>query len=455
MSLADFLTHQTDILDILYDGVVVVDQDGKVIYVNPANERITGIPPEQALGRYVTDVVPDSSLLEVLRTGEAQVGVRTKVGDKEIISNIVPIKKGGRILGGVSVFRDITEMINLSRELEKAQEMIRHLAVELKVTRGEDKGIVIGKNPQVQRLFQLALKAAAVSSNVLIRGESGTGKEVLARFIHDHSPRRHKPFIAVNCAAIPENLLESELFGYEEGAFTGARKGGKPGLFEVAGGGTIFLDEIGDMGLKLQARLLRVLQDREVKRLGGTETRRVDTRIIAATNQNLEDLLEKGQFRQDLYYRLNVISFHLPPLRERKEDIPALIGSFLRKLKERVGKEVKFIRPEALQLLLAYDYPGNIRELENIIEQAVVMSDSPTIGVEQLPPFLTRKGGEEEFCLTFPRGFPLLEEVEREVLKKALASFREKTAVARALGISRATLYRKLARYGLRDSDAK
>ncbi|MGE5591537.1 MAG: sigma-54 interaction domain-containing protein [Bacillota bacterium] len=440
----DMLQRGQGILDALYDGVVVVDDKGMIIYVNEAHARITGISREEAVGRHVTAVVPDTSLPAVITTGQPMVGVRTRVGGQEVISNIVPLRDGDSVVGGVSVFRDLSEVSALARELEKARTQLRHLKSELLLSRGEDRGLVIGRNPVMQDVFRVAHKAAQVGSSVLLLGESGTGKEVLARFIHAEGPRHDKPFMTVNCAAIPETLLESELFGYEEGAFTGARRGGKLGLFELAEGGTLFLDEIGDMSLPLQSKLLRALQGKEIKRLGGTASRLVDVRIIAATNQDLEALIEQGRFRRDLFYRLNVIPLRLPPLRQRREDLTLLVATVLAKVRVSTGKPLDGVSAEAMKALMAYDYPGNIRELENILEQAAVMTEGRVIGRDDLPERLRGRT---------PRSMPAaparMADRERQALLEALQAYPSKAEAARALGISRATLYRKLSHYGL------
>lgn len=304
----------------------------------------------------------------------------------------------------------------------------------------------------MQKVMKLAIKASRVNSNVLIQGESGTGKEVYARFIHRHSDRSDKPFVVVNCAAIPDQLLESELFGYEEGAFSGAKKGGRMGLFELADGGTLFLDEIGDMNLSLQPKVLRALQNGEIMRVGGTSVRHVDVRIIAATNKDLKSLVEKNKFREDLYYRLRVILLQLLPLRERKEDLHLFIENIITKTCKKLNTGKVDITPSAMKVLMNYHYPGNVREMENIIEQSVVMNEDDVIDVDDLPRYLVRSGEEEEnFRLFFSDSFPTLEEVEKEILIKALSRFKNKTDIAKVLNISRATLYRKLKKYNLSD----
>ena len=448
--LDELLKNGRAILDALHDGIVVADAAGTVVYVNDAHVRITGIPEEAALGRSVTDVVPDSSLPRVLETGEPLIGVKTRVGEHQVVSNIVPIIVDGTVIGGVSVFRDVTDVARLGKELARAHSHLHHLKRELKLSRGGEAGVVIGKNPAVQNVFRVALKAAQVTSTALIRGESGTGKEVLAHYIHENGPRSGSPFLTVNCAAIPEQLIESELFGYEEGAFTGARKGGRPGLFETADGGTVFLDEVGDMSLPLQAKLLRTLQSKEIKRVGGNRTITVDVRVLAATNKDLEDMIERGLFRRDLFYRLNVIPLTLPPLRQRREDLPLLVSAILGKIRASAGRPLECIAPDAMRILMAHDYPGNIRELENILEQAAVLAEKPVITAEDLPPGI---GGCAAPLVTNSAGagppWPRIKDRELEALREALERFSTRTEAARALGISRATLYRKMAKYGV------
>ncbi|MFO7173628.1 MAG: sigma 54-interacting transcriptional regulator [Bacillota bacterium] len=449
MPLQAMLEPARPLLDALYDGVVAADRDGIVVYVNRANQRITGLSAEEVVGRPVRDVVPGSHLLDVLATGRELVGVRTRVRDREVISNIVPIFHDGRLVGAVSVFRDITEVLALSRQLEEARntiDLLRSATSPGPLAEGE---VLIGRNPLAQRAFAAARKAARVDLPVLIEGESGTGKEVMARYIHRLSPRRDGPFIPVNCAAIPPSLLESELFGHEEGAFTGARRGGRAGLFEMADGGTLFLDEIGDLELGLQAKLLRALESGEIRRVGGTRTRKVQVRIISATNRNLYDLVRQKQFREDLYYRLRVIRIVIPPLRERREDLMLFLEHARDRACRRLGRPpVRFSR-QALRALLAYPFPGNMRELQNLVEQAVVMDEDGTIDLDDLPPEVFAQENGSGLELRFPLGFPTLAEVERALLEAGLRRFATRSELAAHLGVGRATLYRKLAQYGL------
>jgi len=332
------------------------------------------------------------------------------------------------VIGGVEVFRDLSPLRQLSRELEERYSF----------------GQIIGKSKPMRELFALLENVAETDSTVLIYGESGTGKELVARALHYNGPRREGPFVAVNCAALPEALLESELFGYERGAFTGATRS-KPGRFELADGGTLFLDEVGEMGLAVQAKLLRVLDQKEFERLGGTKTIRVDVRIIAATNRDLEADVASGRFRRDLFYRLNVVSIHLPPLRERREDIPLLVEHFVRKFGEKMGRKVRSVSPEAMRLLMDYDWPGNVRELENAIEHAFVMMRGDTILPEDLPETI-----RERKASVVPGGRGLLEDGERQALLAALEQAGwNRGEAARILGISRTTLWRKMRKHGL------
>lgn len=449
MEIRQLMRAAAPLLEALHDGVAVCDADGIVVYVNKADARITGMKAHDLLERPVREVAPDSHLLQVLESRRELIGVRTRVAGREVVSNIVPLQAGDRLLGAVSVFRDVTEVMALNAQLAEARNTIALLKDYLS-TGDELDGVVIGRSPAAQRAFNLALRAAAVGSPVLIEGESGTGKEVIARLIHARSDRKGRPFIAMNCAAVPGTLLESELFGYEEGAFTGARRGGRAGLLEMADGGTLFLDEIGDMELTMQAKLLRALQGGEFRRLGGGAARKADVRIISATNRPLQELVEGKHFREDLYYRLRVIRIQLPPLRERREDLAKFIDHGLRRACERLGRAPVSLDPGALRLLLAYQYPGNVRELENLLEQAAVLDDDGVITEADLPPEVApRSSGATLGLLEHTTGFPGWDDVEKALLEAGLRHFPSKSALAEHLGMGRATLYRKLAKYGL------
>jgi len=408
------------------------------------------------LGRHVQDVVPDSGMLGVLETGQKLIDITTHVFDATVISNIVPILDGRRIIGVISIFRDITDIKQLTDKLEYANTTIKQLYGKLQEVNENKSDLVVGKSQMMKEVMKFALKAGMVDSNLLIEGESGTGKEVLARFVHKNSPRKDKPFLAVNCASIPFNLLESELLGYEEGAFTGAKKGGHPGFFEMAAGGTLLLDEIGDMDITLQSKILRVIQNKEIIKVGGNRLVPVDVRIIAATHKDLRSLVASGKFREDLFYRLEVIRITIPPLRERKEDIVYYIDNMLGKMGKKIGREVT-LGEDALKILKSYDYPGNIRELENIIERAVVMDEDGIITKKDLPLYVTDhdvKSGSQ-LSLQYPDHFPTLEELEADAIKKALKKYKSKSQAADALNISRASLYRKMEQYELLGEEEK
>lgn len=389
-----------------------------------------------------------SSLMDVIKSGKEKLMNKTWIGSKYVISNIVPIFDGTELIGSISIFMDITEIDALNKKLKQAEEQINRLSKQLYGLLGNEE-FITGKNLLMQKVLYIAQKASAINSNVLITGESGTGKEVLARFIHNSGLGKQKPFIAVNCGAIPETLLESELFGYEPGAFTGASSHGKAGLFEQAKGGTIFLDEIGDLPLALQVKFLRVLQDKEIQRLGGRNKINLDVRVIAATNQPLEKMIAEKTFREDLYYRLNVIQINIPPLRDRKEDTHIYIKFFLRKLSKTMGIGHPKISPDAFRILLNYDYPGNVRELSNILEKCLVMDEDGVIDINDLPEFLNVYIKNNDLYLYGEQGWPTFKQMEKTLLEKTLSAYPSKSRAAKILGISRATLYRKIKECGI------
>jgi len=353
------------------DAISVVDENGLQTIINPAYTRLTGLTEKDVLGKPPTTDIADgreSMLLKVLKTKKPVHNVRMRVGPtrKEVIINVSPVVVDGRLKGSVAVIHDVSEIKYLSQELERFKRRVRDLESKytFKDIVGNSRGMVIAK--------EQAKKAAETPATVLLHGESGTGKELFAHAIHHASKRKNQQLIRVNCSALVDTLLESELFGYEGGSFTGAKKTGKKGLFEEADKGTIFLDEIGMMSLNLQAKLLRVLQEKEIVRVGGRSSINVDVRIISATNIDLYHAVEEGRFRDDLYYRVYVIPIYIPPLRERKEDLPLLVNNLIRKYNQDFGRNIKDILPEALNMLAEYSWPGNVRELENVIERAVI-----------------------------------------------------------------------------------
>ncbi|MHB8171094.1 MAG: sigma-54 interaction domain-containing protein [Thermincolia bacterium] len=442
------------VLASVQEAIEVADNQGIIKYVNPAFSRITGISEENRMGQNIFAVSPDGALAECLRTKNSIFGYRTKVGgtNAEVVSNSAPIIVDGQIEGAVVVFQHLTDVMKIMEELKKSTTIIENLYDRLGQITGSKYSFdtIVGNNEGLRKVIDLSKKAAQSNSTILLLGESGTGKEIFAHAIHQASPRREKPFIKVNCAAIPETLLESEFFGYEKGAFTGAVKT-KLGKFELANGGTIFLDEIGDMNLYLQAKILRVLQEMEFERVGGNSTIRVDIRIIAATNRDLKDLIRNGDFREDLYYRLNVVELTVPPLRKRKDDLPLLINHLIVKFNRQLGKKIKGISKSAENVLIGYDWPGNIRELENILERAMVTADEDVITHKHLLLYIEQLATPQEDRV--PEIMPF-DEMEQLLLKKALEKFGDsvegKKRAAKALNISLATLYNKLKKYNLK-----
>jgi PAS domain S-box-containing protein len=426
------------------DGVFTTDGDGRVTFFNKASEEITGFSSEEAMGRYCYEIFRADicqsrcALKEVLRTEKEIINLSVTILDKAgkripiSISAAVLRDEKGKVIGGVETFRDLSAIEELKKELSQ------------KYTFGD----IVSKNHLIHDIFNILPNIAGSDSTVLIQGASGTGKELFAKAIHNLSPRNNMPFVKVNCGALPDTLLESELFGYEKGAFTDAKKD-KPGRFAIASGGTIFLDEVGDMSPSLQVKLLRVLQEREYEPLGSNSPRKTDVRIIAATNKDLSRLVSEGRFRDDLYYRFNVVKIDLPPLSQRREDIPLLIDAFIRKFHVKMGKHISGISDKVLRLLLRYDYPGNVRELENIIEHAFVLCGGDRIEIDCLPREIT--GGQMETELPPPmEGASPFEQAESEVIDKTLKKYGgDRIKTAQELGIGRTTLWRKIRKYKL------
>lgn len=439
------------------DAISVVDQNGLGVMINPAYTRITGLSEKDIIGKPATvDIAEGDSLhMQVIKTKKPIKGALMKVGPlhKEVLVNAAPIIVDGELRGSVGVIHDMSEITKLSDELKNAKYIIRSL--EAKYT-FED---IIGKDPLMVEAVEKARKAAEIPITVLLRGESGTGKEIFAHSIHNASERKYRKFVRVNCSAIPETLLESELFGYEEGAFTGARKGGRKGLFEEADKGTIFLDEIGEIPPGTQSKLLRVLQEREFVRVGGTKPIIVDVRVIAATNVDLEAAIDKGSYRADLYYRLNVLPIRIPPLRMRKVDIYDLCIFFIRKLNQQYGRNVQDITSQAIRHLKEYNWPGNVRELENVIGRAIInMKIGDTVILDNHLPQFERIIGKdeakvvqaEEYISTSMTLEDVVEQAEKRYIEQVIKECgNNKTKAARHMDISLRSLYYKLERYGL------
>lgn len=437
----------SSIFDSLYDGVLIADKDNKVLYVNPAYTRITKVEGKEIIGRKISEVRIGSRLPEVIKSGEKLLGIKRSVNNIEYFVNMVPVFKNGEVVAGISILNEINDIYKLMEELSNSKKIIKDLKNKIKAN---DKAkytfnSIVGGDLKTKELKDFGRKIAEKKVNILITGESGTGKELLAQAIHNESNRRDEPFIAVNCATFEANFLESELFGYEEGAFTGAKKGGKIGLFQKAEGGTIFLDEISEMDYNLQARLLRVLQENIIRPIGAVNEIPIDVRIIAATNRSLESLIEIKEFRADLYYRIAVFTIDTIPLRERKGDIEPLINYFLEESERKFAKKVK-ISEEAFNVLYNYKWEGNVRELKNTIEFGIMMTDEAMIRVEHLPKRLQIEGIKESVVNIKP-----LKDSVREFEKKEVNKMIEicgntlegKKKAAKALGISLASLYNK------------
>nr|WP_255726647.1 sigma 54-interacting transcriptional regulator [Sporosarcina sp. ACRSM] len=423
------------ILDLSHSGIVGVDKDGRIILYNQPAADFLGVPVQQAIGKLVTEVNPDHpGLTRVLSEKSVQLDQLRKLGKRTAIINRAPIYMDDELIGAVSTVRDITE-------LQQYEETMRRKMVQQGLQAKWTLEQMVAKSKSMESLLALAKKYALTDSTVLLQGESGTGKEMLAQGIHRASRRKTGPFVAINCAALPENLLESELFGYEEGSFTGARKGGKPGLFEMAHHGTIFLDEMGELPLVLQGRLLRVLQEKEVMRIGGNKVIPVNVRVIAATNKNLVDQMHEGLFREDLFFRLAILVLKIPPLRQRKEDIPWLIEAFLRN--EDKANTLQ-ITEENMQKLQNYSWPGNVRELSNFIERALVLQDTGE-SIDLLDSHLWINAERQTVQKGNNSLTPAMGETEEEQIQRVLKEEEGNMGrAARRLGIHRTTLWRKL-----------
>ena len=423
-----------------HDAVIAVDRSSRITLVNEQAKTLLGLSGE-VIGKPITDYIPHSDMLRVLKTGRQELGDVATVMDRTIVVNRIPVIVKDQVVGAVSNFKEIVDIQKMEMSLRKK---LHDNGLEARY-RLES---IIGSSPQIRTAREHAAVFARTNATVLITGESGTGKEMFAQGIHLESSRALGPFLAVNCAALPESLLESELFGYEEGAFTGAKKGGKPGLFELAHGGTLFLDEIGEMPLRIQVHLLRVLQERRVRRVGGERIIPVDVRIIAATNRNLEREIRQERFRADLYYRINMLQLEVPPLRERLSDIPALVGSMILEMNEQHRQKIERIDEGVYPLLQSYHWPGNVRELRNMVERMVLLAKEGKIDAEMVKPLMAGKTRAEAEAPLVP-GMPepsMNPEVERITAALKVAKY-NKSLAAKALGMDRSTLWRKIKQY--------
>jgi PAS domain S-box-containing protein len=434
-----------------YEGIVLVDPDGKIVMLNDTYAKFLQVDAREVIGRHVTEVIENTRMHIVVRTGRPELAQVQRIRGGDMLVHRIPIRKNNQVVSAVGkvLFQDVNKLhalsrrvMQLSKELDYyREEYFKKLGIRY---RFDD---IAGKSEAMLRMKEMARKVAWSDSTVFIGGESGTGKEMFAHAIHFESPRREKPFIKVNCAAIPESLMESILFGYEEGAFTGASPGGRKGKFLLAEGGTIFLDEIGELPLTMQAKLLRVLQEKEVEPVGSAHPVPVNVRVLAASNRDLEEMVREKRFRLDLFYRLHVISLQIPPLRKRKEDIPELAQILLKELSAELGIYASRITPEAMGCLLNYDWPGNVRELRNVLERSMHLMDGDTLDVKHLPYHLQKNQGRHDGKFSLKS---VVAQAEKEAIRQALkAANGNRNLAIQMLGISRSGFYDKLKKYKL------
>lgn len=456
---SETISPLAEILDSSYDGIWICDKYGKILFVNKSSEKINpATKAEEVVGKTVEEVFQRGLIgkpvtTEVIKTKKQVTKMYEAVGGKRLLITGNPVlDKQNEISFVVINLRDITELDKLRYELDQTKALNNYLAnLNKPGQKDPDPYLELVRSVAMRKVYETGLKAADVDSTVLLFGESGVGKGFFAKYIHLNSHRKKGPFIRLNCAAIPEPLIESELFGYEAGAFTGARATGKQGLIEKSEGGTLFLDELGDISQSTQVKLLRFLEDTEIARVGGISFQKVNTRIIAATHHNLEEMVEKGLFRKDLFFRVNVISIEILSLRERPEDIPMFINYFLNYFCKKYKRE-KFIQARATDYLCHYPYPGNIRELSNIVEQLVVLTSNTEIEVEDLPERILK---EASVMLTVGYDGKVnlrqaVSELEKKMITQALTIYGSQRQAAKALGVDQATVIRKMRRYGLR-----
>ena len=438
--------HIESIINFAYDGIIGIDKRGIIDTFNPRAEEIFEKKAYKVIGKNIKEILPTMDLLKVIHKGYEEKDKMWTIGDKKIVANIIPIKINNEIVRVVATLHRISQIQKMEQRIREELYLKGHVAENT----FED---IIGQSPAIAQAKEEAENYAQVDSPLLIYGETGTGKELFAQAIHNTSPRKNNPFLAFNCAAIPESLLESELFGYVGGAFTGAKKEGKMGLFEQAHKGTIFLDEIGEISPDIQARLLRVIQERKVRRVGDDKLTPVDVRVIVSTNKDLYQLVEKKKFREDLYYRINVLNLNLPPMWERREDVPLLVNFFIKKHRQRLKKAIGGISAEGIQILENYIWPGNVRQLENIVERLMVRTQEDYIRTSLVREIMNSLPGNKlglnrDDVSKSDMSIPLignLEGIERSIIKRVVQEEKgNKAAAAKRLGIGRTTLWRKL-----------
>ncbi|WP_047153937.1 sigma-54 interaction domain-containing protein [Aneurinibacillus tyrosinisolvens] len=445
------------ILESLHDAVLVISKDSKIMYVNGAYSRHFGVPQNKIIGRQLKDVEAEARILQVVQSGRPLINDYSYVHSlgKDICANITPLLENGSLIGAVAIMKDISEVVALQAELERYKTYSDKLEQQLNQ---EIFAPLKSRSNRMRIAVELARKVAETDASVLLYGETGVGKEVMAKAIHQAGKRANKPFIPINMASIPEALFESELFGYEEGSFTGSKKGGKQGLFELANEGTLFLDEIGEMPLNLQAKILRALQEKGFQRIGGTKWCSLDVRIICATHRDLRQLIKQGSFREDLYYRLNVVPIHIPPLRERRDDIPFLTSQVLANLNPKYQKYVTVLE-EVYDIFANYHWPGNVRELSNVLEHMIAICTKNSLTAEDVPHYIRIKKETEDKPDVFQQEVTpnhvnlslngLKQKVEKELIEEVIRNSKNRTEAIRKLGMSRKSFYSKLQKYGL------
>ena len=456
--LQEEIDHYQLIFDYTYGATVVIDPDGYIIDINRGYLDFLNISYDEVIGTHCTKILGDSRLHIVAQTGKAELNQVQTINNQQILARRIPVIKEGKVVAAVGqiIFEDIRQLASLARKYSLLESKVKLYEQELRHLRSTRYSFesIVGDSKHMHRIKKEALIATSNSFPVLITGESGTGKEIFAQAIHHESQRSAHPFIRINCAAIPRELMESELFGYERGAFTGARNEGKPGKFEMAHKGTIFLDEIGELPLEMQPKLLRILEEKEFERVGGTRVIHSDFRLIVATNRNLSKMVTEGSFRSDLYYRINVIHLHLPPLRKRREDIPLLGRHLLGIIVDKEGINGVTLSTEAEELLSGYAWPGNVRELSNCLERAVASMAGNTLTTEDLP-FCMLQYSERKETLSHSSLKEALNEAERSIIAATLKEENyNKAKAARRLGIHRTLLYKKMDKYGISVKDA-